>query len=98
MPRILEAITSGFHLSNDRKRLCRRKKLNRAARTRHFRPLIESLEKRQLLAGVWDGGGGDNNWNTPTNWDDDQLPGASTNVVIGGAFSGITITSANAVS
>ena len=69
-----------------------------AAPRRYFRPLVEQFEVRRLLAGVWDGGGGDNNWNTPTNWDDDQLPGSSTNVVIGAAFSGITIASANAVS
>jgi RTX calcium-binding nonapeptide repeat (4 copies) len=94
-------IASGwFHrASYDPSSRRRRARSRRAAvARRYFRPLVEQFEQRQLLAGVWDGGGGDNNWNTPTNWDDDQLPGSSTNVVIGAAFSGITITSANAVS
>ena len=60
---------------------------------RDFRPFLQTLEPLQLLAGVWDGGGGDNDWNTATNWDADQLPGAGTSVVIEAAFAGITITS-----
>ena len=28
-------------------------------------------------ANIWDGGGGDGFWNTPTNWDDDAIPGTA---------------------
>src|SRR2546423_1600480 len=91
--------TDSFHVAaNDRRRRSRRLKTRRVSASRFISPLVEQLETRRLLAGVWDGGGGDNNWNTPPNWDDDQLPGSSTNVMIGAAFAGITITSASSVS
>ena len=59
---------------------------------------MELLETRALLAGVWDGGGPTDDWNETMNWDNDQLPTAADNVVIGGGFSGITISSTNDVS
>ncbi len=44
---------------------------------------MDSLEPRQLLAFVlWDGGGGDADWNNPLNWSGDHLPGAGDNVLI----------------
>ncbi len=44
---------------------------------------LDPLESRQLLAFVlWDGGGGDSNWNNPLNWSGDTLPGAADNVLI----------------
>jgi len=53
---------------------------------RHRRPVarsVNSLEPRTLLAAVmWDGGGGDFNWNNPLNWDTDTLPGAGDDVTI----------------
>ena len=58
---------------------------------------MELLETRCLLAGVWDGGGATDDWNEPLNWDDDQLPNAADDVVIGAGFSGITVTSTNDV-
>ncbi len=39
----------------------------------------------------WDGGGGDLNWSNRFNWDSDNLPGPTDDVVIGAAFSGMTI-------
>lgn len=44
---------------------------------------VNSLEPRTLLAAVmWDGGGGDFQWNNPLNWDTDMLPGAADDVTI----------------
>ena len=31
---------------------------------------------------IWDGGGIDNQWTTPENWDNDEVPGALSNVII----------------
>lgn len=43
----------------------------------------EALEPRQLLAFVlWDGGGGDTDWDNPLNWSGDALPGAADHVLI----------------
>ncbi len=58
---------------------------------------MELLETRALLAGVWDGGGATDDWNDQLNWDNDQLPTATDDVVIGAEFSGITVTSTNDV-
>jgi len=45
--------------------------------------LFESLEDRRLLATVnWDGGGDATSWLDPLNWDTDELPSASDDVVI----------------
>src|SRR5678816_328359 len=44
---------------------------------------VESLEARQLLAFVlWDGGGGDTDWDNPLNWTGDALPTAVDHVLI----------------
>ena len=39
----------------------------------------------------WDGGGSDDNWNTAANWNYDEVPGASDEVVIGSSY---TVTNA----
>lgn len=47
------------------------------------RLVLESLEQRVVLSTViWDGGGGDSNWNNPRNWDNDLLPGPDDDVYI----------------
>lgn len=44
---------------------------------------IETLEARRVLAFViWDGGGGDTDWDNPLNWSGDSLPGATDHVLI----------------
>src|SRR5262249_57360237 len=60
---------------------------SRAARARGFRPSLETLEGRVLLATrVWDGGGADANWTTAANWAGDVAPGAGDDLVfVGGA-------------
>ena len=41
------------------------------------------MEPRTLLSAVtWTGGGGDNNWDTPANWNTDSVPGSSDDVTI----------------
>jgi GEVED domain/CARDB/Dockerin type I domain/Bacterial pre-peptidase C-terminal domain len=53
---------------------------------------FELLEDRRLLALVtWDGGGGDDRWETPANWLGDVLPGAGDDVSIDVADSTRTI-------
>src|SRR5262245_43974320 len=57
---------------------------------RQARLIIEQLEERCLLTVVhWDGGGGNSDWNNPTNWDTDQVPTADNTAVIdlAGTFS-----------
>jgi hypothetical protein len=55
-------------------------------------PAVEVLEDRTLLSTiVWDGGGGDFNWNNPLNWSTDTLPTAEDDVEISTDFAGITI-------
>lgn len=50
---------------------------------RNTRPASELLEPRTLLAAVmWDGGGGNLDWNNASNWSTDQLPGAGDDVTI----------------
>ncbi len=45
-------------------------------------PQFELLEDRTLLAvRVWDGGGGDTNWNTAANWSSDIAPLAGDNLI-----------------
>ena len=44
---------------------------------------LEQLEPRTMLAAVmWDGGGGDFEWNNALNWNTDALPGADDDVTI----------------
>ena len=58
---------------------------------RPYRPIVEPLEARQLLATItWDGGGPSDDWNDPTNWDTDTVPGSADDALIPQA---ITITS-----
>jgi hypothetical protein len=42
---------------------------------------------------TWDGGGGDNSWQTPENWSGDTLPGPSDDVVIPAANTSVLVTS-----
>ncbi|WP_442506611.1 Calx-beta domain-containing protein [Novipirellula sp. SH528] len=56
-----------------------------AGRYRHHRRrlLLESLEGRRLLAVTnftWDGGGANDNWTTPANWEGDVAPTPSADV------------------
>ena len=52
-------------------------------RSKSYRPQIEWMEPRTLLSAVnWTGLGGDNNWDTPTNWSTDSLPGSGDDVTI----------------
>jgi hypothetical protein len=47
------------------------------------RPVFELLEERRLLALVtWDGGAGDNLWNSFANWSGDVLPTSEDDVVV----------------
>ena len=56
----------------------------------------ESLEQRRMLTTrIWDGGGGDDNWNTAANWDNDTLPIAGDDVVINDLGSGAFNVSVN---
>jgi len=48
-----------------------------------YRPQIEWMEPRTLLSAVnWTGLGGDNNWDTPTNWSTSSVPGSGDDVTI----------------
>jgi hypothetical protein len=52
-------------------------------RSKSYRPRIEWMEPRTLLSAVtWTGGGGDNNWDTPANWNTDSVPGSGDDVTI----------------
>src|SRR4051794_29020733 len=66
---------------------------------RFWRPMIERLEDRCLLAVIsWDGGiaGIGTDWNAAANWVGDTLPTAADDVQIGATFAGMTITHATA--
>ena len=43
---------------------------------------FEKLEDRHLLAVTWDGGGDNQSWSDPQNWDSDTLPVATDDVII----------------
>jgi autotransporter-associated beta strand protein len=61
---------------------CAQRELKRN-RSKSFRPRAELMEPRTLLSGiVWTGGAGDNNWNTPANWDANRVPGSTDDVTI----------------
>ncbi len=62
---------------------------------RGFHPRFEPLEDRRLLAVLWDGEAGDNNWNSPLNWSTNSLPGAADDAIIGATFAAQTITHAS---
>ncbi len=56
---------------------------NNLKRSKSYRPRIEWMEPRTLLSAVtWTGDGGDNNWDTPTNWSPVGDPGAGADVTI----------------
>ena len=58
-------------------------KLRRKPALLRFRPALEMLEDRRLLAIIaWDGGGDGTSWNQAANWDGDVLPGADDDVII----------------
>ena len=61
-----------------------RLQLNRKPiRSNSYRPRIEWMEPRTLLSAVsWTGAGGDNNWDTPSNWSTDSVPGSADDVTI----------------
>jgi hypothetical protein len=74
----------------------------RRSTCRNFRPAVEALEIRSLLAAiVWDGEASDNNWNNAANWfnqttsTNNVLPGASDDASIGAAFAAQTINHAS---
>ena len=70
-----EAIPMGPRLGRQRSR--RRSKFN------SWQPRIERMETRlQLSAVSWTGGGGDNNWDDPLNWNTGTLPGSADDVMI----------------
>ncbi len=53
------------------------------ARFRARQPRFETMEVRILLSAVfWTGTAGDNNWDTPSNWSTDAVPGSSDDVAI----------------
>ncbi len=52
---------------------------------------FEPLEELALLAVFWDGGGTDNNWNTPANWSGDQVPDAADDVIIDLPLASVTL-------
>jgi RHS repeat-associated protein len=60
-----------------------------------LRLVLELLEDRLVPAVLWDGGptGTGTSWHDAVNWQGDALPAAQDDAEIGGAFSGITITS-----
>jgi len=53
------------------------------SRSRSCRPCVEYVEGRTLLSAVlWTGTAGDNNWDTPANWNTDSVPGSADDVTI----------------
>src|SRR4051794_6559294 len=53
----------------------------RGHRLPRYRPKVELLEARNLLAiFTWTGAGADSNWSTPANWDANAVPGVSDSV------------------
>ncbi len=51
--------------------------------SRFCRPRVEWMEARTLLSAVfWTGTAGDNNWDTPANWNDEAVPGPTDDVTI----------------
>ena len=64
-------------------------------RSKAYRPAIEWIESRTLLAAVlWTGGGGDTNWDDPLNWNTSSVPGPADDVTIN---TGTGVTHADAV-
>jgi len=66
-----------------------------------FRPVLEPLESRCTPSVVnWDGNtdqdGDGIHWGDPLNWENDALPGASDDAVIGQLFQGNTIIAGSA--
>jgi IPT/TIG domain len=52
-------------------------------RSRSLRPRLEAIEPRTLLSAIsWTGAAGDNNWDTPTNWDSNSVPRSADDVTI----------------
>ncbi|CAM2068373.1 PKD domain-containing protein [Sulfidibacter corallicola] len=49
-----------------------------------YQPSVLELKNLGPDNATWTGGGGDNFWNNPANWDVNAVPGPNTNVVIGG--------------
>ena len=46
---------------------------------------LEPLERRELLAVTWDGGGANGNWSDPLNWESDTLPTAGADLIFAGS-------------
>lgn len=44
--------------------------------------MLERVEDRTLLSGIWTGAGGDGLWSTTTNWSDNKLPTATETVTL----------------
>ena len=65
------------------KRLISLQRTGNGKRLKPWRPRVEWMEPRALLSAVsWTGGGGDNNWDTPANWNTNAVPGAADDVTI----------------
>jgi hypothetical protein len=47
--------------------------------------LASLLAPSAKAANLWDGGGANDNWDTPLNWDDDNVPGFPAALTFGGA-------------
>ncbi len=74
----------------------RRRSLTAGRRRQSLRKSFERLEDRRLLAVVsWDGGGNDLNWNNALNWDTNQLPGPTDDVLIATSSSTPAVNLAN---
>jgi hypothetical protein len=75
--------------------LTARSRRRHPSRPAFSRPRLETLVDRLAPATVnWSGGatGTGTNWNDPTNWVGNAVPGAADDAVIGSAFAGVTIT------
>src|SRR5262245_12405228 len=51
-------------------------------RRKEFRPRLEELEPRHMLAVSWDGGGDGTSWRDAANWSGNVLPTSADDVVI----------------
>lgn len=73
-----------FGAKQDSKQSQRRRRQRQQRRQTQRHLLVESLERRDVMATfVWDGGGVDNNWATPANWVGNVAPtGAATDDLV----------------
>jgi RHS repeat-associated protein len=89
-----------FMMTQLRKNNGKSSKKNSTRKRVKFRPQVELLERRELLAAVlFDGGSGGEgtNWDVAENWAGDVLPGPNDDAIIGSQFAGRTIISSSDV-